>query len=106
MSWNQVKWQAGQQLLDKGVSPRKISAGFAWDAWHSCQYSLDHPYEIAPQRGDVPWWIEKLVPAIDPQYIISNSPVPTGFETFTYFDADRYNVVDSFDYNSRFYLKG
>lgn len=106
MSWNQVKWQAGQKLLDKGVSPRKISAGFAWDAWHSCQYSLDNPFEIAPQRGDVPWWIEKLVPAIDPQYLISSSPVPTGFETFTYFDADRYNVVDSFDYNSRFYFEG
>ena len=54
MSWNQVKWQAGQELLDKGVSPRKISAGFAWDAWHSCQYSIDNPFEIAPQRGDVP----------------------------------------------------
>ena len=65
----------------------------------------DHPYEIVPQRGDVPWWIEQLVPAVDPQYIISSSPVPTGFETFTYFDADRYNVVDSFDYDSRFYLK-
>jgi len=105
MSWNQVKWQSAQKLLDKGVSPRKISAGFAWDAWHSCQYSLDNPFEIASQRGDVPWWIEKLVPAIDPHYIISSSPIPTGFETFSYFDADRYNVVDSFGYSSRFYFK-
>jgi hypothetical protein len=105
MSWNQVKWQAAQQLLDKGVSPRTISAGFAWDAWHSSQYSLDHPYEIVPQRGDVPWWIEQLVPAVDPQYIIASSPIPSGFETFIYFDTDRYTIVDSFDYDSRFYRK-
>jgi hypothetical protein len=105
MSWNQLKWQVTQQLLDKGISPRKISAGFAWDAWHCCQYSLDHPYEIATQKGDIPWWIEDLIPVIDPQYLISNSPVPTGFEFFTYFDTDRYNIIDSFDYFSLFYLR-
>jgi len=105
MSWNQLKWQVAQQLLDKSISPRKISAGFAWDAWHCCQYSLDHPYEIAPKRGDIPWWIEELIPVIDPQYLISNSPVPTGFEFFNYFDTDRYNIIDSFDYFSLFYLR-
>ena len=105
MSWNQTKWHAAQQLLDKGVSPRKISAGFAWDGWHCCQYSSDHPYEVAPQKGDIPWWIEKLIPVIDPQHLISNSPIPTGFEFFTYFNLDRYNVTNSFNYFSLFYLK-
>ncbi len=105
MNWNQHKWQVAQQFLDKGVSPREMSTGFAWDAWHCCQYSLDHPYEIAPQKGDIPWWIEDLIPVIDPQYLISNSPVPTGFEFFTYFDTDRYNIIDSFDYFSLFYLR-
>jgi len=105
MNWNQLKWQIAQQLLDKGISSRKISAGFAWDAWHNCQYSLGHPYEIAPQRGDTPWWIEDMIPVTDPQYIISNSPVPTGFEFFNYFDTDRYNITDAFDYFSLFYLK-
>ncbi|MBW2552880.1 MAG: glycosyltransferase family 39 protein [Deltaproteobacteria bacterium] len=105
MSWNQLKWQVTQQLLDRGISPRRITAGFAWDAWHCCQYSLDHPYEITPQRGDIPWWIENLTPVIDPQYLISNSPIPTGFEFFTYFDTDRYNIIDSFDYFSLFYLR-
>ena len=105
MSWNQTKWHVAQQLLDKGISPRKISAGFAWDGWHCCQYSSDHPYEVATQKGDIPWWIEKLIPVIDPQYLISNSPIPTGFEFFTYFDTDRYNVIDSYSYFSLFYLK-
>ena len=105
MSWNQIKWQITQQLLDKGISTRKISAGFAWDAWHCYQYSSDHPDEIVPQRGDIPWWIEDLIPVIDPQYLISNSPVPTGFEFFTYFDTDRYNVIDSFNYFSLFYMR-
>jgi hypothetical protein len=66
---------------------------------------LDHPYEIVPQRGDIPWWIEQLVPSVDPQYIIANSPVLSGFETFIYFDTDRYSIVDAFDYDSFFYLK-
>ena len=30
MSWNQCKWRVAQQLLDKGISPQKISAGFVW----------------------------------------------------------------------------
>ena len=105
MNWNQLKWQVAQQLLDKGISSRKISAGFAWDAWHNCRYSSDHPYEIALQRGDIPWWIEDLIPVIDPQHLISNSPIPTGFEFFTYFDTDRYNIIDSFNYFSLFYLR-
>jgi len=105
MNWNQLKWQVAQKLLNKGISTRKISAGFAWDAWHNCQYSLDHPYEIVTQKGDIPWWIEDLIPVIDPQYLISNSPVPTGFEFFNYFDTDRYITIDTFDYFSLFYLK-
>ena len=105
MQWNQQKWQMGQQLLDEGITPRKLSAGFAWDAWHSSQYSQDHPYDISTKRGDIPWWIEELVPAIDADYIISNSPVPTGFKTFTYFGADRYTVIDSREYFSLFYLR-
>lgn len=105
MNWNQLKWQVAKQLKDKGVPLQKISAGFAWDAWHNWQYVLDHPYEIAPQRGDIPWWIEELIPVIDPQYLVSNSPVPTGFEFFTYYDTDRYNITDSFDYFSLFYLR-
>ncbi len=105
MSWNQIKWQIAQQLLDKGISTRKISAGFAWDAWHNCNYSLEHPYEIAPQKGDIPWWIEDLTPVIDPQYLISNSPVPTGFEFFNYFDTARYNTIDTLNYFSLFYLR-
>jgi len=105
MSWNQAKWQTAQRLLDKAIAPRKISAGFAWDAWQSYQYASEHPLEIATQKGDIPWWIEELLPVIDPRYLISNSPVPTGFKHFTYFGDTRYNVIDSVDYFSLFYMR-
>ncbi len=105
MNWNQLKWQVAKQVNDSGVSLHKMSAGFAWDAWHNSQYSLDHPYEIASQRGDIPWWIEELIPAIDPQYLVSNSVIPSGFEFYDYFDTYRYTVVDTYDYFSFFYLK-
>jgi hypothetical protein len=105
MSWNQCKWQLVQQFLDKGISPRKISAGFAWDAWQSYQYASEHPLEIATQKGDIPWWIEELLPVIDPQYLISNSPVPTGFKRLTYFSDTKYNVIESVDYFSLFYMR-
>jgi len=105
MSWNQAKWQAAQRLLDKDIPSKQISAGFAWDAWHNCRYSQQHPYEIAPQKGDIPWWIEELTPVIDPYYLISSSPIPTGFEFFNYYDNDRYTVIDSCDYLSFFYMR-
>ena len=60
---------------------------------------------IVAQKGDVPWWIEQLVPAVDPQYLISNSPVPAGFETYAYFDTDRYSIIDAFEYPTLFYLR-
>jgi len=103
MSWNQCKWRMGQRLLDEGVSPRNISAGFAWDAWHCYRYTLDYPYEIATLKGDIPWWIEEMLPSIDPEYVVSNSPALTGFEHLQYFHTDRYNVVASSDYFSLFY---
>lgn len=103
LSWNQCKWRVSQQLLDKGISPRNMSAGFAWDAWHGYQFTLDHPYAIATLKGGIPWWIEDMLPGIDPEYIISNSPVPTGFENLHYFHNDRYNVISSSAYYSFFY---
>ncbi len=103
MSWNQCKWRVGQQLLDQGISPQKISAGFAWDAWHGYQFTLDHPYAIATLKGGIPWWIEDMLPGIDPEYIISNSPVPTGFENLHYFHNDRYRVISAAAYYSLFY---
>jgi 4-amino-4-deoxy-L-arabinose transferase-like glycosyltransferase len=103
MSWNQCKWRVSQQMLDKGISTRKLSAGFAWDAWHNYQFTLDHPYAIATLKGGIPWWIEDILPGIDPEYIISNSPVPTGFENLYYFHNDRYRVVSTAAYYSLFY---
>ena len=105
MSWNEVKWHTAQRLLDKGIVPRNISAGFAWDAWQSYHYASEHPLEIATQKGDVPWWIEDLLPVIDPQYLISNSPVPTGFKSLTYFNDANYNVIDTVNYFSLFYMR-
>jgi hypothetical protein len=44
-----------------------------------------------------------MLPGIDPEYIVSNSPIPTGFENLHYFHNDRYSVISSAGYYSLFY---
>jgi hypothetical protein len=106
MAWNQTKWRAGDKLLKEGISPCKISAGFSWDCWHSYEYSKSHPEETVTQKGGVPWWIEELTPAVDPEYVISNSPLLiSDASNRNYFQTDQYQVCKSYDYLSLFYLK-
>jgi hypothetical protein len=105
LSWNESRWRLGDRLLKNGIPVLKISGGFPWDCWHTMDYCLSHPYEIMPQSYDIPWWIEELTPAIDPEYLMANSPVPTGFYYLKYFYTDRYDVIDSADYISLLYFK-
>jgi hypothetical protein len=105
LSWNDAKWKLGERLLNNGIPQRKISAGFPWDSWHNMDYCLSHPYEILPRSYDIPWWIEGLLPAVDAEYLISNSPVPTGFYQLKYFCTEQYEVVDAATYFSMLYGK-
>ena len=105
LSWNAAKWKLGERLLNTGVPQRKISGGFPWDCWHTMDYCLSHPYEILPRAYDIPWWIEGLTPAIDPEYLISNSTVPTGLYYLKYYCTERYDAIDSATYFSLLYGK-
>jgi hypothetical protein len=103
--WNQTRWRAGEELLQEGIPSRKISAGFPWDCWHSYEYSKSHPQEVVTQKGEVPWWIEELTPAVDPEYVISSSPHLISISSNRhYFQTDQYQVCKAYDYFSLFYL--
>ena len=105
LSFNEARWKLGERLLKSGIPARALSAGFPWDCWHNMDYCRTHPAEIVPQKYDIPWWFEELLPAMDAQYVISSSPVPSGFYSLKYFCTDRYTVIDSVSYYSLFYLK-
>lgn len=70
-AWNQVKWDAGRALLDRGVAVETIDGGMEWDGWYlydrSATYIRDHGLDmvIAP-------WLDVL----DPQYIFAFRPTP------------------------------
>jgi hypothetical protein len=105
LSFNQARWQLGEKLLASGIPARTLSAGFPFDCWHNMDYCSRHPADIVPQKYDIPWWFEELLPAMDAQYLISASPVPTGFYYLNYFYTDRYRVIDAAGYYSLLYLK-
>ena len=105
LSFNDARWKLGERLLKSGIPARALSAGFPWDCWHNMDYCRAHPEQIVPQKYDIPWWFEELLPAMDAQYVISSSPVPSGFYYLKYFCTDRYTVIDSVTYYSLFYLK-
>jgi hypothetical protein len=105
LSFNETRWKLGERLLKSGIPARTLSAGFPWDCWHNIDYCRAHPAEIVPQKYDIPWWFEELLPAMDAQYLISASPVPTGFYYLKYFCTDRYTVIDAADYYSLLYLR-
>jgi len=105
LSWNEARWNLGEKTLGREIAPTKLSGGFPWDCWHNMDYCTDHPDDIVPHAYDIPWWFEELLPAMDPQYLISNSPVPTGFYYLRYFYTDSYTIEDTASYFSLLYLK-
>ncbi len=105
LSWNQAHWELGKKALQQDIPVRKISGGFPWDCWHNMDYCQNNPYEIVPRSYDIPWWLDIMTPAIDPQYLISNSPVPTGFYMFKYFYLQPYKTLAVKKYYSLLYRK-
>ena len=105
LSFNETRWKLGDRLLRSGIPARTLSAGFPFDCWHNMDYCRAHPADIVPQKYDIPWWFEELLPAMDAQYLISSSPIPSGFYYLKYFCTDRYTVIDSVDYYSLLYMR-
>ena len=105
MSWNQAHWKLGEKAIRQGIPVRKLSGGFPWDCWHNMEYCMKNPYDIKTRTYDIPWWLDIMTPAIDPQYLLSCSPVPTGFYMFKYFCLYPYRAIEAEQYFSLLYGK-
>ena len=105
LSFNEARWKLGERLLKSGIPARTLSGRLSMGLLAQHGLLPAHPAEIVPQKYDIPWWFEELLPAMDAQYVISSSPVPSGFYYLKYFCTDRYTVIDSVDYYSLFYMK-
>jgi 4-amino-4-deoxy-L-arabinose transferase-like glycosyltransferase len=72
--FNQAVRDASQALLDSGVPPSEIDAGYAWNGW----MLYAHPRNLAPGMAawrDVPW-VTSLRQA---EYVISKTPDLKGY---------------------------
>ena len=88
LSWNQAKWNAAQDLVNRGIPAQHIEAGLEWGCWNFYEYSRKNQDEKAKRYFPVPWWLIDLVPVIDPVYKISFS------------ELDGYEVVSRQSYHS------
>jgi hypothetical protein len=73
-AWNRVRWGLGQELISEGIRPEQIDGGLEWAGWHlylnrprGARASLSSPYLL---------WYTRLVPELDPKYLISFSAIP------------------------------
>ena len=106
MNWNQTKWKCADELLKKkNLRPNEISAGFAWDCWHNWFYSHEHQSKVVDGRYEIPWWIRKLVPVVEPRYLISNTPKPTRHDGWIYYQGDEWRAIHVVQYFSAFYAR-
>ena len=67
LSWNRVRWQALENLMQQQITPDRIDGGFEFNGW----YLYDPNYQIYQKikNNDVWWWSEKN------DYIIAFSPI-------------------------------
>lgn len=78
LTWNQIRWEFGQKLLDQGVVATDIDAGYEWNGWYT--YWEEVHAENPPERTiDDPWWIRSMFPNNTREYVISFSPL-AGYE--------------------------
>ena len=53
LSWNRVRWQALNDLMQQDIALNRIDGGFEFNGW----YLYDPEYPIYSRRGkNVPWW--------------------------------------------------
>lgn len=67
LSWNRVRWQALENLMQQQVTPDRIDGGFEFNGWYL--YDPDYPVYQKRKNKEVWWWSEKN------DYIIAFSPI-------------------------------
>ena len=79
IGWNKVKWAEAKELVNSGIAPTDIDAGFDWCGWY-CR----KPLQSGPPPKEVDyfksWYLKHRFWDCDNQYAIAFSP-PTGFDT-------------------------
>ena len=66
----------GSELLQAGVDPRFIDAGYAFDGWHMYERSVAElrlPGSRSLAEADA-WYLHSVIPRIRPRYLVSLSP--------------------------------
>lgn len=53
LAWNRTRWQALNDLMEQGVTPKYIDGGYEFNGW----YLNDVKYK--PQRGKSYWWVNR-----------------------------------------------
>jgi hypothetical protein len=67
LSWNRVRWQALENLMQQQITPDRIDGGFEFNGWYL--YDPDYPVYQKRKNNEVWWWSEKN------DYIIAFSPI-------------------------------
>ena len=92
LSWNRIRWQALNNLMQEQITPDRIDGGFEFNGWYL--YDPDYPVYQKTQNNEVWWWVVK------DDYIIAFSPIKgyTAIEQYTLknwlpFPSDRILVL-------------
>ncbi|HZQ06898.1 MAG TPA: glycosyltransferase family 39 protein [Anaerolineae bacterium] len=70
-AWNQVRWDAGRDLLTHGAPVERIDGGYEWNGWHLYDASV-----AFIRAQNVPMTIDPWKYILDPQYMFTFQPVP------------------------------
>jgi hypothetical protein len=70
-AWNEVKWDAGRALLNRGVAVETIDGGMEWDGWYLYDRSTAYIRTYGLEMTIAPW-----LDVLDPQYIFAFQPTP------------------------------
>lgn len=67
LSWNRIRWQALDNLMQQQITPDRIDGGFEFNGWYL--YDPNYPIRRKIQNNTVWWWSEKN------DYVIAFSPI-------------------------------
>jgi hypothetical protein len=73
---SRAAFAAGRQLVDEGVDPEYIEAGYAFDGWHMyerSQAARKRPDFVSHARRSDIWFVRSLYPMILSRYLVSTS---------------------------------
>lgn len=83
MAWNTARWEAGQRLVQQGVSPGEIDGGMEWVGWYEFESAL--PQAIAAGKQNELWAWYDWTPH---HYWLAFEPV------------EGYSVIDRVEYHT------